>query len=151
MNIETEIEIVKAFFAPKKRERYIYFLNSNRREELLEDLYHFYGDFDPNCVVELSRSCNSAEGLLAELHRRGAVNKCYVMSVNEELDGVTEPLEDIIEKVYGWIEGTIVYCAPGTLAYYEGEFSLHGPQNRCILQKRSNNSLQRTAQKARRR
>jgi hypothetical protein len=67
------------------------------------------------------------------------------MSVDQEIDGVTGPLADIIEKVFATIGGTIVYCARGKLAYYEGEV------HRFILQKRSNNSLQRMVQKVHRR
>jgi hypothetical protein len=50
MGIESEIEIVNAFFASAKRERYVGFLNSKKgRRKLLANLYHF-ADFDRDCV-----------------------------------------------------------------------------------------------------
>jgi len=46
----------------------------------------------------------SAEGLLAELQRRGAGQDCYVLSVNEELDGTTGPLLDVVRQVFASVE-----------------------------------------------
>src|SRR5262245_2947433 len=144
MSIELEVQIINAFITPTKRERYIGFLTSRKgRIKFLDKLYHF-DDFDPTCIVELSAACNSATVLIAELRRRGATDECYVMSVAEELDGVSRPIEDVIQEVFESVEGTIVSCLPGTLAYYEGE----APNNRFILHRqRSNRPLQPTAEK----
>jgi hypothetical protein len=95
---------------------------------LLEKPYHFT-DFDPNCIQDLSGANNSAGGLIAELRRRGAPDDCYVMSVHKTWDGVTGPLDTIIQKVFAVFDGTIVCCIPGVLAYYEGE----APKNRFLL------------------
>ena len=54
------------------------------------------------------------------------------MSVRDELDGVTKPLSDVIREVFAFVEGTLVCCVPGELAYYEGE----APKNRFILHPR---------------
>jgi len=142
MNIEREIEIVNTFLIRAKRERYVEFLSSKKgRTKFLEKLYHF-ADFDPTCLAELSGLSNSADGLVAELRSRGATGQCYVMSVSEELDGVTRPIEDVIREVFASVEGTIVCCVPGMLAYYEGE----APNNRFILHRqRSNSGVQRSA------
>ena len=92
MNISREIQLVNAFLIPAKRERYAEFLSTKKgRTKFLETLYHF-ADFDPTCIAELSGLSNSADGLVAELRRRGAIDECYVMSVLEKLDGVTRPL-----------------------------------------------------------
>jgi hypothetical protein len=129
MLLEREIELVNTFVLPEKRERYIGFLSSEkRRKEFLNELYHFR-DFDPTCEVPLSGPADSAEGLLADLRRRGAGDACYVISVNRELDGITRPLAAVISEVFALVEGTIVSCVPACLAYYEGE----APKNRCIL------------------
>jgi len=123
MNLDREIQIVNTFIVAAKRERYLEFLNSMKgRSKFLQKLYHF-PDFDPGCVVELTRATNFADGLIAELRRRGATDQCYVISVLKELDGVIAPLEEIIREVFASAvhEGTIVCSAPGRLAYYEGE------------------------------
>jgi hypothetical protein len=80
MSIELEIQIINAFITPTKRERYIGFLTSKkRRMKFLDKLDHF-DDFDPTYIVELSAACNSVNGLIAELRRRGAPDECYAMT-----------------------------------------------------------------------
>jgi hypothetical protein len=134
MNLDHEIKIMQAFIDPRKRERYIEFLHpKKRKKKLLEKLYHF-ADFDSKCIVELSGSTNSADGLFAELRKRGAGDECYVISAVKEFDGITAPLDDAIKKVFACIEGTIIYCFPKNLGYYEGE----APSNRFILHRRPN-------------
>ncbi|MGH8543048.1 MAG: hypothetical protein ACREX3_05320 [Gammaproteobacteria bacterium] len=97
----------------------------------MRELYHFR-DFDPAFRVELSGLTDSADGLVTNLCRRGAVDECYVISVQSELDGETKPLEEAIREVFAFMEGTIVCCVPGRLAYYEGGT----PKNRFILHHR---------------
>jgi hypothetical protein len=135
MIIEREIQIVKTFMMRAKRGRYVELLNSKKgRLKFLERLYHF-SDFDPSCIVELSCGSDTANGLIAELRRRGAAEQCYVMSVSEDLDGSIQPIEGLIREVFASVEGTIVCCVPGSLAYYEGD----GPKNRFILQRPQSN------------
>jgi len=129
MSIEREIQIANTFIIPAKRGRYVGLLNSKKgRLKFLERLYHF-PDFDPRCIVELSGASDTASGLIAELRRRGAAEQCYVMSVSEDMDGVVGPIEELIREVFASVEGTIVCCVPGSLAYYEGD----APKNRLIL------------------
>jgi len=136
MNIEREIQIVNTFIMPAKRERYVGFLNSKKgRTKFVHTLYHF-ADFDPACIVAPP---HSSTDLIAELRRRGAKDECYVMSVTKVLDGVTRPLEGVIRGAFALLEGSIVCCVPGVLAFYEGE----APKNRFILYSgRSNKTLQ---------
>jgi hypothetical protein len=124
---------VDAFVVPSKRERYASFLASRKqRPKFLRELYHF-ADFDPACLVAVSGSADSADGLLAELRRRGAPPDCRLISARRDLDGTTRPLEEAVRAVHGVAEGTIVLCVPGELAYYEGE----APNNRFILDRRA--------------
>ena len=138
MDHDCEIALVKAFVVPQKRKRYVGFLSSpGRREKFVRELYHFQ-DFDPACMVPLSGDNDSDEGLLSELRRRGAGDRCYVISVSKDLDGVAGPLEEIVKKVFAFEEGTIISCIPGQLAYYEGE----APKNRFILDARDGPTMQ---------
>ena len=128
MNVAAETEFVKTFVIKKKQERYVYLVKSRkRRKTFLRELYHFR-DFDPAYEVPLSGATKTADGLIAELRRRGAVHDCWIISVRADLDGTTMPLADAIHEARR-TEGTIVLCAPGKLAYYEGE----PPHNQCIL------------------
>jgi len=124
-----EEDFINTFVVARKRERYRELLRSPaRRRDFLRQLYHFR-DFVPTCIVRLSPEPTSADGLLAELHRRGAESECYVISVEEDLDGRALQLANAVRQVYARKEGTILCCVPGRLAYYEGE----PPRNRFIL------------------
>jgi hypothetical protein len=128
-----EIDIIQTFVVPAKRERYLGFVRSpRRRPKFLNELYHFSG-FDSACVVPLDWRSDSAEGLLEELRRRGAGKECRIVSVRDELDGATMPLEKAITEIFAFAEGTIVSCIRSRLAYYEGE----APKNRFILERTS--------------
>ena len=136
MNDGVETEFVQAFIIPEKRERYIAFLRSpKRRTKFLRELHHFR-DFDSMCVVPLVGANDSSDGLLSELRRRGATDDCHVISVRSDLDGATKPLADVVRLVFAAVEGTIILCLPGKLAYYEGE----APRNRFILDRRGHNA-----------
>jgi hypothetical protein len=127
-----EVQLIRSFVVPSKRERYADFLSSpKRREKFLRELYHF-ADFDAGTIVELRGPNDSADGLIADLRRRGAPAECYLISVRSELDGQTRNLDQAIREVFAFAEGTIVCCVPGRLAYYEGE----APKNRFILHRR---------------
>ena len=129
MLAEVEENLINGFVVNRKRERYVTFLRSpKRRREFLRQLYHFH-DFEPAFMVPFAPAHESADRLVAELQRYGAPDSCYVISVDPNLDGITDRLSAIIPRVYARIEGTIVSCIPGRLAYYEGE----PPDNRFIL------------------
>jgi hypothetical protein len=129
MNVAAEIEFVKTFVIKKKQERYVYLVQSSkRRKTFLREPFHFR-DFDPAYNVPYSGNAFSAQYLITELRKRGAADDCLIISVRRDLDGTTMPLPDTIHEVLGRVEGTIVLCAPGKLAYYEGE----PPYNQCIL------------------
>jgi hypothetical protein len=122
-----EIALVKAFVMPSKQARYAGFVGSPKsRRKFVRELYHFH-DFDPAVVVELPSAMQSS-GLLEELRRRGAGSTCY-MSAHARVDGKTELLADAVNRVFAFLDGTIISCVPGRLAYFEGE----APKNRFIL------------------
>lgn len=128
---DAEVQLLRAFVLPNKRERYIALATSKqRRGQFLSELHHFR-HFDPRWIRKLRGEQDSPGGLIRELKRLGAVEKCYVISANREWDSVTGPLKPLIEQVFGRVEGTIVSCIPATLAYYEGE----GPFTRFVLQR----------------
>jgi hypothetical protein len=133
MTTSREVQLVNTFVVAAKRERYANFVSSPKlRPKFLRELYHFH-DFDADCVVELKGASDSAAGVITELRRLGAVDDCYVISNNDDLDGATKPLSEIIERVFAFVVGTVVCCVPGRLAYFEGE----PPKNRFILHRRA--------------
>ena len=48
---------------------------------------------------------------------------------SKDFDGTIRSLADVIRQVFAFVEGTLICCVPGKLAYYEGE----APKNRFIL------------------
>jgi len=123
-----EIEIVTAFVVRSKRDRYAGFLHSPKsRHKFIQALHHF-NDFDPAVVVKLSAGA-TREDLLKELRHRDGGPSCYIISTDHDLDATTLPLPDALDRIFTLVEGTIIACVPGRLAYYEGE----APNNRFIL------------------
>lgn len=120
MDRERESNLIQTFVVRDKRDRYRGFVVGRRRKEFLRQLHHF-ADFDVRWITPLPRGIQTSEALISELRRRGAPLECYVASDNADLDGFTGRLEDVITRVYANVEGTLVCCIPGRLAYYEGE------------------------------
>jgi hypothetical protein len=126
VRVERETDLINTFVVRAKRERYVEFVRSRHRMKFLRELHHFH-DFEPACVVPVTGGKDAAESLIAQLRRRGAGSECYVIS-DSDLDGTTGQVEDVIRRVFGVAEGTLVCCVPRSLAYYEGEehrFILH--------------------------
>ena len=124
-----ELALVNAFIAPHKRERYSGFVRSPKARPKFIDALHHLNDIDLAAVVELPHGLETPAGVLHELRRLGASGSCYLVSVDRRLDQTAMELEEAISRV---VEGTIVSCIPGRLAWYEGE----PPKNRFILFRR---------------
>jgi hypothetical protein len=127
-----EVQIINTFILATKRERYAGFVSSPKnRKKFVRELYHFT-DFDPDAIVHMPSKFETIEGILNELRARGANETCYVISVDNDLDGMTLSLSDAFQRVFAYVEGTIISCGP-KLAYYEGE----APNNRFILHRQT--------------
>ena len=128
--MDHESEVVKAFFLPAKRERYLEFLtNPKRRRKLIAELAHF-GGLDPRWCVEIPPSLQRAESIEDLLHRRGAGPLCWVISERSQLDGRQMGLGEALDAAVGGQMGTILSCIPGELGYFEDE------EKRWILQRK---------------
>jgi hypothetical protein len=129
---DIEVQMLRAFVLPSKRERYVSLATTtHRRSQLVGELYHFR-HFDPRWIHEITKHQITPASLVRDLRRLGAGESCYVMSSDREWDGVAVPLDLALESICGRVEGTLVSCTPTVLAYYEGE----GPHNRFILHRR---------------
>jgi hypothetical protein len=65
------------------------------------------------------------------LRSKGAPEICYAVSEDDELDGKEIDLTHALETVIGRGMGTLLWCIPGKLAYFEDE------DCRWILERRS--------------
>jgi hypothetical protein len=81
-----EEELIKAFFVPTKRERYLERVaNPKKRKKFLNELYHFKA-LDPRCSVSIPPSQQYPEQSASILTKRGAPPTCWVTST-ESRDG----------------------------------------------------------------
>jgi len=95
------------------------------RGKVLGSLYH-HPPFDDRYVTVLSYEQSWPDAVRTELLARGAPDNCYVISNHSRHDGMTIPLDDAINELVGYGDGTILLCIPARLAYYEGESSSSG-------------------------
>src|SRR4051812_16580290 len=119
MNVEEAL--LRSFIAPERRSRYLGLLATpKKRKKLLQGFYHLH-DLDPRFARPIEPSLARAESIYRELRRRGAPERCYVMSASSELDGQEAELRQALEEIVGWHDGTFLSCLPGQLGYFEGE------------------------------
>jgi len=128
--VNHEEELIKAFFVPTKRERYLEMIaNPRKRKKFLLELSHFKALDHRYCFV-VPKVEHTAEQIAAFLTRKGATPSCWVTSEDSDLDGKEMPLLEALKKVVGYQMGTFLSCVPGKLAYFEDE------DDRWILERR---------------
>ncbi len=116
-----EEELVKAFFAPTKRERYLEMVaKPKKRRKFLSELAHFKA-LEPRYCYAVPKTEHGADQIAAFLARKGAPRSCWVTSEDSRLDGREMPLVDALREVVGRQTGTFLSCVPGRLAYFEDE------------------------------
>jgi hypothetical protein len=131
-----EEALVDAFIVPEKRERYKTFrANPKRRAKLLDGLNHCR-DLDPRYATEIP----SGTDVVSLLRKRGAPERCHVISDVTELDGREMALQEAIDETESHMWGTLIGCVPGRLAYYYGEAG----EQRLLLERATNKPLQPT-------
>jgi hypothetical protein len=89
------------------------------RAKFIASLAHFRG-FDPQMTKQIPASSSSTE-ILSELEHLGALEECYLLSEDPDLDGCTMPLPEGMNRIFGSGMGTILIAKPGRLGYFEGE------------------------------
>ncbi len=116
-----EEALVKAFFLPSKKARYLSLLESRKgRLKFLSRLDHF-SDLDPRYVKTVPPNDQTIEAIVHLLEKNGAPSLCHLISSNHEIDNQDLPLAEALRKVLGMGMGTFISCIPGKLAYFEGE------------------------------
>jgi len=119
--VNHEEDLIKAFFVPTKRERYLEMIaNPRKRKKFLLELSHFKA-LDPRYCFAVPKVEHTAEQIAAFLTRKGATPSCWVTSEDSDLDGKELPLLEVLKKVVGYQMGTFLSCVPGKLAYFEDE------------------------------
>ena len=134
MDKALEEVIVKSFFVKRIQPRVLFELfSSKRRDDAIDRLCHNYSDtLREEFMIEIPRPNSDPAEIEKLLKRQGAGNDCYVMSMNEKIDGKHLLLTSALEEAVGDGFPSIVYCISGKLAYFEAEQG-YGPPPRFIL------------------
>jgi hypothetical protein len=131
VSIDHEQQLIRAFFLPAKRDRYIEMIASTRgRQKFLRELSHFKS-LDPQYSIGLPNAVHTPGEIANFLHKKGAPPSCWVTSEDRDLDRKEMPLVEALKKIVGYQMGTFLTCVPGKLAYFEDE------EDRWILERRS--------------
>lgn len=125
-----EEELIRAFFLPTKRQRYLDFVSKPKtRQKFLRELAHFKS-LDARYLTKIPANKQHAIDIAQILVQKGAPLLCWVTSEDSRLDGKEMPLADALREVVGYQMGTFLSCVPGKLAYFEDE------DDRWILERR---------------
>jgi hypothetical protein len=119
--MDVEEALLRAFIVPERRKHYVARLATPKtRKKLLGSFYHLH-DLDPRFAHKLKPSLAYPSFIYEELRRRGAPDRCYVMSPTSDIDGQESDLREALEAIIGRVHGTFLSCVPGRLGYFEGE------------------------------
>jgi hypothetical protein len=121
VGIDDERQLIRAFFVPSKRERYIEMIASTRgRQKFLRELSHFKS-LDPRYCIGLPNAVHTPIEIATFLHKKGAPPTCWVTSEDPDLDRREMSLVEALKEIVGYQMGTLLSCIPGELAYFEDE------------------------------
>ncbi|HME37182.1 MAG TPA: hypothetical protein VKF84_18265 [Candidatus Sulfotelmatobacter sp.] len=130
VSIDHEQQLIRAFFVPAKRDRYIEMIASTRgRQKFLRELSHFKS-LDPQYCAGLPNAVRTPGEIASFLNEKGAPPTCRVTSEDRDLDRQEMSLVEALKRIVGYQMGTFLSCLPGKLAYFEDE------EHRWILERR---------------
>ena len=128
MRLDLEQQFIKRFVLRAKQTRYLGFIeNPKRRGTFLGMLYHGQ-DLEKRMFQDLrGTGVHESDTILKKARSLKNGDKCYIISVNKELDGQEVSLTEAIKKIVNE-EGTLLLFGDGAGAYWQGE----PPYNRCL-------------------
>jgi hypothetical protein len=127
---EHERKLVSSFISPERQSRYMELLEKpKRRKDITRSLAHFK-HLDPRYSVPIAPREQHVPEILRLLKNKGALENCYALSEDDELDGKEVLLADALKEIVRGM-GTFLSCIPGKLAYFEDE------EDRWILERSS--------------
>ncbi|WP_066370725.1 hypothetical protein [Neobacillus fumarioli] len=126
---EFEEKIIKSFFNKRVQQRILYELFSpQKRGDALWKLNHSYsGTLRKEFMIQIPKSQLDRQEIERLLIKQGAGDTCYVMSLNDAIDGKEMDLKTAIDRVFGYGLSSIISCVHGHLAYFQAEQELGAP------------------------
>ena len=134
MDKQMEEVLINNFFEKRKRERAKYELTSKKKRH--EFIWKFSDNniFRNDCLIRIRQPISTYETVLAILKKEGAPDGCYVLSIDEAIDGKELLLCDALKQVVG--RGpALISCIPGKLGYLESEQSAGAPYRYLLINK----------------
>ena len=113
MDAAVEKEIVRRYFSKARQDRALYALQSSKRHSGRQE-------FSPGSDIR------------SELKRQGCGRLCYVISIEESIDGTYAPVEDAIQSTIGNGPALMVFNE-ANLAYFEGEHEIGSKTKRFLI------------------
>ena len=132
MQTKYDEEVIHYFIRKEKQERYRYMLQRpEHRSAVINELYDL-NDFRLDCLHWVPETRPEPEKLCSLLRSHGAGQEAYVISPDEDIDGVVMPLITALQDCAGSNILTVVYCFNGKLGYCETDGA------RCFLRRAAN-------------
>ena len=131
MDEQREKLIADSFFIKDKRERALYELNSKKKRR------EFIFKLSEKIILaerahKIKDSIVSFENIENVLLDRQAPNECYVLSIDEDIDGKIMTLHEALSRVVGF-GPALISCIDGRLAYLECEQSQGAPERFILI------------------
>ena len=125
MNSEIEGIFIDTFFIKEKKDRAKYELSSKKkRRDFVWKISEKY--IRGECLSKLDGPIESSESVFKYLVKKGYPKECYVLSIDENIDGKTLPLSTALCQIVGY-GPALILCGYGKLGYLECEQSQGAP------------------------
>ena len=123
MDTKLEIEIIKQFVKPEKRQRCIEFVsNPKTRSKVFKELRDA-AIFDPRYVTELTGAVRTTDLIVDKYKTLGMGGRVYVMSEHYEWDGNKYQMSYIVGVCLATCIDVLGYCWKTKTAFYEWHHS----------------------------
>lgn len=120
---DLEIELIKLFVLPERRER-LTFLQARRRDEFVKAFHT-----EKFLILKTATHVTLTTDIFSLMTQLGASNECYAVSAQRELDAKMHPLKKALELCVGYSIETVLISPKSRIGYYEGG----GYTNRYVL------------------
>ncbi len=123
MDKKIEIEIIKRFIDPKKKERLLSFVsNPEKRDKIFYEIIS-PAIFNQKYVSEIKGSDREPKRIVEKYKELGLGGRVYVISANDDWDGKKFQMSYIVGECLAMCIDTIGYCWKTKTAFYEWHHS----------------------------
>lgn len=123
MDKKLEIEIIKRFVDPKKKNRLLDFVSKpEKRDRIFYDI-NSPTIFDQKYITEISGAVRNPVDLVKKYKELGMGGRVYIMSENDDWDGKKFQMSYIVGECLAMCLETIGYCWKTKTAFFEWHHS----------------------------